>query len=156
MDFPNFFTLVKLATKFRTAVDEAKSRNDFASDICFNSFPSGCCGDTSCLLGQYLLENNIISKYVCGEYHYPKNDFTYSHAWLQVDDTIVDITGDQFKNNADILFYDRRVYVGKIDAMHSLFHVTVNNVRDTAPLNMLGDFASPRLMLLYSLVRQYL
>ncbi len=45
-----------------------------------------------------------------------------SHAWVILNGgLIVDITGDQFKDNEEFLDYDIPVYVGKMDDFHRLF-----------------------------------
>lgn len=59
--------------------------------ISFHKFPMGSCGDASLLLGKYLDEMGLGKfDYVCGE---PGRQ---SHAWLEKDGIIVDITADQF------------------------------------------------------------
>ena len=139
-----------LAQKFRKAMDKANSAGCFSDLIAFRYFPRGACGDTCLLLAEYLLEHGIYTAYVCGQ-KYPngcgeKNP--QSHAWLLVvnksdseynenrknaishyhesvlhGETIIDITGDQFSDDADFLNYDEPVYVGKEDAFHKLFEI---------------------------------
>ncbi|AFV05408.1 hypothetical protein [Dehalobacter sp. CF] len=59
--------------------------------ISFHAFPMGSCGDTSLLLGKYLDEMELGQfNYVCGQLG------RQSHAWLEKDGIIVDITADQF------------------------------------------------------------
>jgi hypothetical protein len=59
--------------------------------ISFHEFPMGSCGDASLLLGKYLDEMGLGQfDYVCGELG------RQSHAWLEKDGIIVDITADQF------------------------------------------------------------
>lgn len=59
--------------------------------ISFHEFPMGFCGDASLLLGKYLDEMGLGQfDYVCGELG------RQSHAWLEKDGIIVDITADQF------------------------------------------------------------
>lgn len=59
--------------------------------ISFHEFPTGSCGDASLLLGKYLDEMGMGQfDYVCGELG------RQSHAWLEKDGIIVDITADQF------------------------------------------------------------
>ena len=56
-------------------------------------FPRGCCGIISELMGDYLNTVGIGEfGYVCG-----MKDGA-SHAWLEVDELIADITGDQFSD----------------------------------------------------------
>jgi len=60
--------------------------------------------------------NNIISVRVCGTYRDGNPENTQSHVWLLTDNhIIIDITGDQFKYNPDLLNYRKTVYVGLED-----------------------------------------
>ena len=75
-------------------------------------FPNGSCGDASAILGQYLADSlNIDFDYCCGFLDEGAN--RVSHAWLQNDDFIIDITADQF---ADI---DIKIWV----TLKSKWHV---------------------------------
>lgn len=143
-----------LAKEFRRAIEDARDAGEFYEDHAFYQFPTACCGDTSCLLGQYLLDHGIASQYVCGNSYCGHKG--QSHAWLQVEDVIIDITGDQFKSHSDFLFYDDPAYVGKIDAMHRLFEVCSCDMRNTVSLKDLGPFAAPRLVKLYDIIRKYI
>lgn len=59
----------------------------------FRDFPRGSCGDASILLGEYLHQTGHGDwEYVTGE---RLSDF-YTHAWLEQDGLILDITADQF------------------------------------------------------------
>ena len=105
--------IIRLAVQFRDAIDAARDAGEFKGDFSFNSFPRGCCGDASDLLAQFLLENGIKTYYVCGTYRNGSFDGIQSHAWLKTENNvIVDITGDQFKNNPTLMNYDKPVYVG--------------------------------------------
>jgi hypothetical protein len=57
----------------------------------FAAFPSGSCGDTSELLGQYFSDSGL------GQWIY-RTGFTTSrtHAWVEQNGILVDITADQF------------------------------------------------------------
>jgi len=56
------------------------------------AFPRGACGDCSLIIGTYLLKNGFQNvEYVVGV-----DDGEQSHAWLECDGVIVDITADQF------------------------------------------------------------
>jgi hypothetical protein len=85
-------TLCIKAGEFRLAIDSTPShlRAQF-----FDLFPRGCCGDTCLLLGAWLEANSL------GEWHTAfarrgSGATYYSHAWLEKDGLIVDITADQF------------------------------------------------------------
>jgi hypothetical protein len=135
----------------------AKDSGDFNKDIIFYRFPHGCCGDISDLLAQYLLDNGIMKYYVCGNYYYDdQTQNAQSHAWLWTEDkTIIDITGDQFKNDSDFLNYDVAVYVGPMDEFHKLFEVEERDVHKNVGLNALGDICQPRLSELYRKIMKY-
>ncbi len=79
----------RLAREFRDAI--TRSPRDDLPTLC--SFPRGSCGDASKLLGEYLHEQGQgVWDYVGGE----RDSNTHSHAWLEKDGLIVDITADQF------------------------------------------------------------
>ena len=71
----------QLAQKFRQAIEAARYDRDFVDDHCFKDFPSGCCGDTSYLLAEYLLQEGIETIWVSIQ----RDDWT--HAWLVVKDS---------------------------------------------------------------------
>lgn len=56
------------------------------------SFPHAACGNASVLLGEWLIRKGIKGvEYVSGS-----SDEIKSHAWLECDGLIIDITADQF------------------------------------------------------------
>ncbi|MFA0511604.1 MULTISPECIES: hypothetical protein [unclassified Vibrio] len=86
--------------KIRAAL-ESFDKSDFHYNTsfyqCLNGFPSGCCGDTSNLLGLFL--KNAYGKdstYISGKGL--GNNREQSHAWLVCDGYIIDITADQFNS----------------------------------------------------------
>lgn len=86
------------------------------------SFPSGACGDTSLILGQVLEDHGIHGfDYICG-YKYQTDGTTSSHAWLQKDSWIVDITADQFPE----------VFEAVIVSADSAWHTEWHDDRPTA------------------------
>ena len=112
------------ATKFRKAMEKAHYNNEFARIVTLASFPRGSCGISSELLHHYLSEKGIKTKIVCKTY-YDENDpsETTSHAWLEYEDIIIDITGDQFKYYPLYNCFDKPVYIGKLDSFHKIFSV---------------------------------
>jgi hypothetical protein len=83
----------------------------------------GCCGDASDFLAQYLSENGIQTMSVFGTYDIDGFDRKYPHAWLQINNgIIIDITGDQFSGNPDLLCFDEPCYVGYETNFHQLFN----------------------------------
>lgn len=96
--------MLELATSFRSAVEIAIQTGNVPMHI--QGFPRGCCGIISELMGDYLNTVGIGEFfYVCG-----MKDGA-SHAWLEVDGLIVDITGDQFPGRPGI-------YVDRPDAWY--------------------------------------
>jgi hypothetical protein len=68
--------------------------------IAFSSFPAGSCGDTCLILGTYFQDvcGFPVFQYVCGERGSQSDNSWTTHAWLQRDTLIVDITADQFSD----------------------------------------------------------
>ncbi|AXI60063.1 hypothetical protein DLD99_06135 [Pseudomonas kribbensis] len=96
--------VLELATSFRLAVEIVVDTGNVPMHI--QGFPRGCCGIISELMGEYCNTLGIGEVfYVCG-----MKDGA-SHAWLEVDGLIVDITGDQFSDRPGI-------YVDKPDAWY--------------------------------------
>ena len=146
-----------LVKQFRDAIDVARDAGDFDNDFSFEKFPRRCCGDTSYLLAQFLLENSIRTSYVCGMYRGRSLQNNQSHAWLLTDNcTIIDITGDQFKYNPDFLNYDKSVYVGAEDDFHGLFKVENRNIRENISLDVLSSTCQPRLNELYNKIIKHI
>ncbi len=76
-------------------------------------FPWGSCGDATPLLGAYLVEHGFGSfSYALGSRH-PNGH--HSHAWLEADGVIVDITADQFPE------VDQKVIATRQSAWHAAF-----------------------------------
>lgn len=80
-----------VAFRFRNAIVRCP-RDDLRS---LRDFPRGSCGDASVLLGEYLYQTGHGQwDYVAGE----REPDLHSHAWLEQDGLIVDITADQFND----------------------------------------------------------
>ena len=132
----NIQEICKYATIFRKAIESAHYDGVFRGNPLMERFPHGSCGETSNLLGEYLLSKGIRDLYyVCGT-HYPATgdeeaDFygKQSHAWISIghpfdeDSLAVDITGDQFKDNPEYGYFDKPVFVGRRGRFHQLFEV---------------------------------
>jgi hypothetical protein len=83
-----------LATRFRSAI-RATDPSEVDPEVRFiiAGFPKGACGEVCLLLGHYLCENGFPdAEYVNGVRRFDGE----SHAWIETDGIIVDITGDQF------------------------------------------------------------
>lgn len=111
--------IFQLAEKFRNAILRANANGEFFRDGFIERFPGGNCGIVCDLLGRYLLEYaNVRSWCTFGKIE------SESHVWLTLEnESIVDITGDQYSNRTGMLHYDLPVYVGRIDAFHKQFRL---------------------------------
>jgi hypothetical protein len=64
----------------------------------FNGFPIAACGPSAELLGRAIEEQfGLEGVYVCGVGH-PSLPEMQTHAWVETDDAIIDVTYDQFEN----------------------------------------------------------
>lgn len=72
-------------------------------------FPDGCCGDASELLSKFLEEHNIRVEYVSGW------QGQQSHAWLEYEENVIDITAYQFKH------INEKIIITKDKSWHSKF-----------------------------------
>lgn len=146
----------RLVNQFRDAIDIARDEGQFDTDLSFYKFPHRCCGDASDLLAQFLLENGIRTYYVYGTYRDGSFENIQTHAWLITDNqTIIDITGDQFRGKKDFLNYDKSVYVGSMDDFHRLFEFEDRNIHENIGLDALGSMCQPRLNGLYRKIIKY-
>lgn len=150
--------LKRLAENFRIAIDKAKNEGEFKNDLIFYDFPSGCCGDASDLLAEFLLRKGIQTTYVGGTFYYNNEECDLqSHAWLFTKDhTIIDITGDQFKYDSALLNYDIPVYVGEEDDFHKLFEEEDRDIHIHDGISALGDGCQYRLWKLYQKILKYI
>jgi len=84
------------AIAFRGALERVP-RNRFCktTSLGCSPFPNGCCDDASLLLGAYLTDSGVedVRRVSGSRIIGPGNEV--SHAWLQANGLIVDITGDQ-------------------------------------------------------------
>lgn len=90
--------LRKVATVFRDTISTMRG-SEFPSNCQLAySFPRGACGDTSMLLGKYLLDEfKIDCNYVCGSSLIDGQE-GWTHAWLEYGRLKIDITADQFED----------------------------------------------------------
>lgn len=82
-------------------------------------FPQGCCGVVSELLGDYLnTQLGLRAEYVCGERD------GGSHAWLELDGLVIDITSDQFDGRPQVFIGARDDWYASWEesARHIAFH----------------------------------
>jgi len=106
----------ELATLFRSAILKCDPKS---LPITLQGYPGGACGDAVLLLAKYLQENNF------GQFNYMLGQREgRSHAWLQKNGVIVDITADQFIDQSNT------VIVTKDNSWHSSFHGEALHVAD--------------------------
>ena len=72
------------------------------------------------------------------------------------DGIIIDITGDQFRNNPVFMNYNKAVYVGAEDDFHKLFTVNSRDVYKNNGIDSLGESCQPRLKRLYGKINKAL
>jgi hypothetical protein len=83
--------------------------------ISLAEFPKGSCGDTCELLGQFLADSGL------GDWQYcsgQRDEPFHTHAWLEQDGLILDITADQFPD------VDEPVLLTQDPSWHARFHLT--------------------------------
>jgi hypothetical protein len=103
----------KAAHVFRSTLDAADKSK---LPVPFQRFPRGSCGAASEVLGHYLramCEVELI--YVCGNRGSPSTGSWLSHAWLENDGLIIDVTADQFDESLP------RVVVTRDRSWHNQF-----------------------------------
>lgn len=96
----------EIATKFRKMMEGLKSQSQPSMRSllpALESFPHGNCGDTSELLQKYLHYKG----YSDVEYVNGQHGGMQTHAWLEVDGLIIDITADQFEEIDDAVMFTR-------------------------------------------------
>lgn len=89
----NILEIKQAAKEFRSAIEKCSHH----LGISFETFPKGSCGDVAVLLGTYL--NNLgygEFQYMLGDYGSREDNSWSSHAWIQSNSLVVDITADQF------------------------------------------------------------
>jgi hypothetical protein len=128
-----------LATQFRAALEgELAEMRKQGIHYIIDEFPRGACGEASQLLATYLRDNG------CPGFQYFWGIRRgKSHAWIERDGLIVDITADQFKDQPC------SVIVTKDRKWHSKFR----DAREgTAYFDECDGYATPALRQLYDRV----
>lgn len=94
--------ILEIARQFRTAIESIPPE---ARPIGMQCFPRGACGDAALLFGALLVDRSIPGfEYICGERGSKSDNTWVSHAWLQRNDLVVDLTADQFSDApADVI-----------------------------------------------------
>lgn len=73
----------------------------------FETFPKGTCGNVSDLLGIWLSQQNAVGIQCVSGSRFTKGALQ-THAWLEVDDTVIDITSDQFQDGLGPVYFGER------------------------------------------------
>ena len=95
MDSPTDEQLRQAATTFKAALD-AIDRIHWER-VFIGHYPHGACGHCAELLAQYLNEGyGVVPDYVCREFYGEDGTRETTHAWLELNGLILDISGDQF------------------------------------------------------------
>ena len=81
--------------------------------VTFRNFPRGSCGDTCEVLAEILRELGHGSS----QYKVGRRENGNSHAWLEINSVIVDITADQFDEISD------PVYIGPSNPWYESFEI---------------------------------
>lgn len=103
--------LYDLCTKVRDIFE--KHYKEFDKDLFLDEFPSGTCGTVSNILGIILQRHGYgVFNYVWGRAYCPVFS---THAWLEKDGIICDITADQFGEDYP------KVYVGYENEFYKRF-----------------------------------
>lgn len=142
------------AKKMRSTIENLINKN-IINDKFLRKFPHGCCSDSSILLAELLYRNNISCQYVSGKCYFDNKP--YYHAWVVVEGKIIiDVTGDQFGYNNDLLNYNHKVYVGELDEFHKLFDNEDISVEDYFGIEMYDDRTKSRLKELYNKIDDHI
>lgn len=91
----------------------------------WTAFPRGTCADASLVLCAFLADAGFAGfELVCGERGSQENGTYSSHAWLQLDQLVVDITADQFADGPG------PVVVAEDSEWHRGFYIASKDVGD--------------------------
>lgn len=119
METINYIKIRELAGHFRNAIEKCPKER---LSVSFCNFPRGACGDTSILLGEFLSDHGYgPCDYVSGIRDHQ------SHAWLELNKMIIDITADQFdeKESKVILTNDRTWHSTFIEEMRHQANIDI-------------------------------
>lgn len=110
------------AKLFRVAIESCEPNH---LPVTLQDFPRGSCGDASLLLAKHLQNQGIWPlTYVCGEMTIDEKGKFHSHAWLEIEDIIIDITADQFEG------VTQQVIVTRDRSWHEQFDIENKDAAD--------------------------
>lgn len=126
---------------FRDAIESSLEE----LDEFFNDFPRGCCGDTAELLAAHLKDAGLGTfSYISGW----DTEAQTSHAWLEKDGHIIDITPDQFEDAYE------RPFVTADDTWYQRFSNRQNI--DDGDFRLQNSVVPTRLEIAYRIIQQNL
>jgi hypothetical protein len=129
------------ARRFRTALETADSLRLLG----LRSFPKAACGDASRLLAQYLRDRGFGEWAIVSAW---RDGLSRSHAWLEQDGWLIDITADQFDDGLEPVTVVRRSdwhesWEGRTTSTHSVglayYNSTCGADEDYDRLSRLAD-----------------
>ena len=110
------------AKLFRAAIESCASNE---LPVTLQDFPRGSCGDASLLLAKHLQNHGIWPlNYIRGQMATEEEGNPQSHAWLEIEDIIIDITADQFDD------ITQEVIVTRDRSWHGRFDIESKGVAD--------------------------
>lgn len=122
---------------FRKSLEEQHAQGRLPPG--WEDFPSGCCGASSKILADYLkAQLGVQAEYVCGDLD------GQTHAWLEFDGNVIDITGDQFAGRPP-------VFISPRDRWYCSWEDIVRSDADGAPS---GRSSSETRLLLQTVIRE--
>lgn len=148
------------AIRFRTAIVAARDAGEFDPQKtnqyeAMVEFPYDCCDDTVVLFIHYLYhEFGEDSLEVKGSYYSKRLGCTCKHYWQVFEDWVVDLTGDQFENDSDIIIKSIPVYVGPMGAFHKQFEIVQS--KHSCGIECLGIDSHVRMYKLYESIMKYM
>jgi hypothetical protein len=115
---PSDQDILTACVRFRDALDAIDPQ--LWSRIYIDHFPRGACGHCAELLGRFLTQEFAIApEYVCAVFYNEDGSRDTSHAWLEWNGLVIDISGDQFG-------WDR-VIVSRSSALHNTGEIEIRN-----------------------------
>jgi hypothetical protein len=121
MDEAGLRSVREIAMRFRRALEKWAPASGSAA---LRQFPVGSCADAVLLLGAYFIDSGVGAFDAVGGEFGTDPQSRRSHAWLERDGVIVDITADQFPDVSE------PVIVTRDPTWHRRFHPTNRGVAD--------------------------
>lgn len=122
--------IASIVYAFRAALETLASQGKLPNTM--KAFPAGCCGITSVLLGDYLNSRFDLKIEMVSADRDPD-----THAWLDYNGIVIDITADQFKDRPAI-------YLDKPDSWYCTWSVDLRNIAQHTPT---GNYPGERKVL---------